>query len=324
MTGKDRTPLIDAHTHIKFKGGESKWFHDWYIKYHTTGFGRLAGSSGKAPDEKEIIKLIESSYDPTGDVMVANMDKFGIDKSLVCVADLGLQDEGVDGPEMSIEQINEKNCEIVRRHPGRLFLAMGVDPRRKNAVEMVERGVKEWGAVAVKLFPPAGWYPNDRVAYPLYGKCVELGVPVDFHTGSVAGQSRGKFSLPIYYDDVAVDFPDLTIQCTHTGYYSFMDMLSIARARPNIVCDLAGWSNWTQTTQPKLFYRVLRFMMDMIGPGRVMFASDTAALKDDPRLAVWVKAVREIPDKAQEYGVSFTERELADFYSGTAMRVLKI
>src|SRR5262249_32747603 len=63
------------------------------------------------------------------------------------------------------------------------------------------------------------FYPNDRIAYPLYAVIEELGVPVVFHTGQTGigagtrggGGIRLKYSNPMLIDDVAADFPGLTI-----------------------------------------------------------------------------------------------------------------
>ena len=61
------------------------------------------------------------------------------------------------------------------------------------------------------------FYPNDRMAYPLYEAIEELGVPAVFHTGQTGigagapggGGIRLKYSNPLFVDDVAADFPGL-------------------------------------------------------------------------------------------------------------------
>ena len=60
------------------------------------------------------------------------------------------------------------------------------------------------------------FYPNDRLAYPLYEVIAEAGLPALFHTGQTGigagtrggGGIRLKYSNPMYVDDVAVDFPN--------------------------------------------------------------------------------------------------------------------
>jgi predicted TIM-barrel fold metal-dependent hydrolase len=68
--------------------------------------------------------------------------------------------------------------------------------------------------------------PNDRLAYPLYEAIQETGKPALFHTGQTgvgsgmrAGNSmRLKYSNPMYIDNVAVDFPDMTIIMAHPSF----------------------------------------------------------------------------------------------------------
>lgn len=303
--------IIDAHAHI----WEENWLPQWFWNHMFEAMSRFLG-------EEEARKRLASMWDGSGDTMVRGMDEAGIDKTMICCLDYGLTDHlGEAG--ISIEEQNRLHYEATRRHPDRLIFAVGVDPRRKNAVQIVERGVKEWGAKALKLYPPCGFYPNDRIVYPLYEKCLELGILVNYHTGPIFGPLRSKYSQPIHLDDVATDFPELTILATHTGHGSWQEMLSIARSNPNIICDLAGWQVWTIKHSLR-FYETMRFIMDMLGPGRLIFASDHTGSSDPSPYVRWLKVFTEIPDSVKEAGIEFTEQEMADYLGGTASRILHL
>ena len=259
--------------------------------------------------------------------MIANMDRAGVDKAVVCVADFGLAVPGED-TKPTIEEINRSTYEIVKRHPNRLYFGAGVDPRRRNAKEIIEMGVKELKAKSVKLYPAAGWYPNDRIAYPIYVKCVELGVPVNFHTGPVFGPLKSKYTHPLPIEDIAADFPELTIYCTHCGHGWFMDMVAIARARWNIIFDMSAWLIWVDSGEALHFYQIWRYITNMLGSNRILFASDQTGLKFSPEwkdeYVDWVTALRKIPDEVKMKGVSFSEKELNDYFSGNARKWLKL
>jgi predicted TIM-barrel fold metal-dependent hydrolase len=311
--------IIDAHTHI-FARKEIK--PDWLWE----GLNKLIGArSGKTAEE--MAKYRDASFDPTGDIFVSNMDRAGVDKAVVCAIDLGLAIPG-EPTLMPIEEINRLTAQIVQRHPHRLYFSVAVDPRRRNAREIVEMGFKELGAKTVKFYPGSGWYPNDPIAYPLYEKCVELGLPVNYHTGPVYGPLKSKFSHPMHIDDVAADFPELTIYCTHCGHGFFMDMVAIARARPNVICDIAAWLHWLYAGEVLHFYQTWRYIMNMIGYRRLLFASDHTGVKFSSDLhdeyVDWVKALTQIPDWVQEAGVTFKKEELEAFFSGNAIRWLKL
>jgi hypothetical protein len=311
--------IIDTHIHIF---GSRDWWPEstWYSlnQLQAPRFGKTV---------EEMARYRESSFDSTGEITIANMDRVGVDKAVVCVADVGLTVAGEDARE-SIEEINRLTYEIVKRYPERLFFSVGVDPRRRNAVDVVETGIREMGAKTLKLYPAAGWYPNDRIAYPLYERCVEAGVPLNFHTGPVFGPMKSKFTHPIHIDEVAADFPDLTIYCTHCGHMSFMEMVAIARTRPNIIVDMAAWIGWFHCGEAVHYYQVWRFITNMLGSGRVLFASDQTGLKYVPgeqdEYVSLLNALREIPEEAQRAGVHFTKEEMDDFFSGNAKNWLKL
>jgi len=307
--------IIDAHVHV---WGKKEWLPAWswnmLNSLQASRFNRTL---------EEMARYREESLDPTGDIMVKNMDRVGVDKAMICVVDYGLVIEGEDA-KLSIEEINRQHYEIIKNHPDRFYLAVGVDPRRKNAKDIIETGVREWGAKALKLYPAAGWYPNEKLVYPLYEKCVELGIPVNFHTGPMATPFRSKYTHPIHFDDVAVDFPELTLYCTHTGHGSFMEMVAVAKSKPNIVCDLSGWLSWIRAGESLSFYKTWRYITNMLGAKRVMFASDTTNLIDDIEYAAWVKATTSLPEEIKKAGIKFSSEEMEDFLNKNSIRVLNL
>lgn len=78
--------------------------------------------------------------------------------------------------------------------------------------------------------------------YKLYEKAQELKIPVVFHTGSsVFKNAKLKYGDPLYLDDVAVDFPDLTIVQAHGGRGFWYDTaFFLAKHHKNVYIDIAG------------------------------------------------------------------------------------
>ena len=75
-----------------------------------------------------------------------------------------------------------------------------------------------------------GATPTDRRYYPLFAECVELGVPFCTkvgHTGPLCPSETGR-PIP-YIDQIAIDFPELTIVCGHVGYPWTEEMIAVAR-----------------------------------------------------------------------------------------------
>ncbi|MFC1867697.1 amidohydrolase family protein [Thermodesulfobacteriota bacterium] len=307
------TMIIDAHCHI----ADGTWYPQWWWDALTTYVPSRYGHT-----QSQSLELRKKSWDPTGDTAVNSMDGAGIDKAVTCVGDFGLVKEE---PPTPIEEVNRLTGEMVKRHPGRLYFNCGVDPRRKNALEIVEASAKEWGAVGVKLHPATGWYPSDKDIYPLYKKCIELGLHVDFHTGPLYPPTKSKYCHPLVFDEVASDFPELTIQCTHAADTFYMEMVGIAKVRRNIVLDLAAWQRWLRASRSTAieFYRIVRFIMDMVGP-RLMFGSDWSGFPDFAPYRGWVKAFTDIPAWVKEAGIEFTKEEMDGFLGGNALRLLHL
>lgn len=104
--------------------------------------------------------------------------------------------------------------------------------------ELWQRGMR-----GLKLFPTYNYfYPNDARLYPLYEAAQELGLPLMFHTGSsVFPGSRLKYGDPLYFDDVAVDFPTLRLILCHAGRPFWTDRAEfLARLHPHVYLDVAG------------------------------------------------------------------------------------
>jgi uncharacterized protein len=127
-----------------------------------------------------------------------------------------------------------------------------VDPwRGKRAVRRVHELVDSYGVKGFKFHPSMqAFEPNDRRFYPIYEAIAEAGVPALFHTGQTgigSGLPGGygiklRYSDPMFLDDVAADFPELTIVMAHPAVPWVDAQISIAAHKANAYVDLSGWS----------------------------------------------------------------------------------
>jgi predicted TIM-barrel fold metal-dependent hydrolase len=107
----------------------------------------------------------------------------------------------------------------------------------------LESYVKEGGVRGLKLHPSYQFfYPNEPRLYPLYAKAQELRVPIIYHVGtSIFKGTRLKYCDPIHLDDVAVDFPDLTLIMAHSGRgFWYEDCFALSRLHKNLYMDVTG------------------------------------------------------------------------------------
>jgi predicted TIM-barrel fold metal-dependent hydrolase len=148
-------------------------------------------------------KKLRDSDDPIA-ITLAEMDHWNIEKGLIGV--------GVD----SHGQVGQR---ALTEHPDRFIPSTGADPNAgMEGIRNIVRAYEEWGIRAVGVFP-SGTFPqvaiNDKKMYPIYAKCVELGIPI-FCCAGIPGP-RLKFA-PQHVeliDEVMYDFPELIFVTRH-------------------------------------------------------------------------------------------------------------
>jgi uncharacterized protein len=123
------------------------------------------------------------------------------------------------------EATNAFASEYARADPDRLIATGGIRPDHPDPAAEVRHLARDLHLRAVKLHPPHQLFrPNAYVdrSLPtlaeLYGACERERLPVIFHTGtSIFPRARNRFGDPMLIEDVALDFPKLTIVLAHGG-----------------------------------------------------------------------------------------------------------
>ena len=172
---------------------------------------------------------------------------------------------------------NFEVAELAAEHADVLIPFASIDPARGAAgVAQARRLIADFGVRGFKFHPGTqAFYPNDRMAYPLYEVIAEHGLVALFHTGQtgVGAGTRGgggirlKYSNPLYIDDVAADFPDMDIIMAHPSFPWQDEALSIATHKPRVYIDLSGWS-------PKYFSPLLVQYAGSLLRHKVLFGTD--------------------------------------------------
>jgi uncharacterized protein len=307
---KEAVMIIDSHVHLL---GEGWVHHDFLLGSAKMVTAMSTKTTGDYMDPEEVVRNVAPAlYDTTGEKLIPQMDAAGVDVSCVFTVDYEL---ATGPPGVSIWEQNLAVADACRRYPDRLVSFFAVDPRRENAVEMFSRAIEEWGMKGLKFHPTSGYYPYEEFCYPLYQKCVDYGVPVIIHAGSQPAPLKFRYTRPIYIDDVAADFPDLKIIMAHVGHQLWEEALLVASVKTNVFFDFSGWQI-TYNSHPADFYRMLRRILDDVGPWRISFGTDGPYLNLLCPLDAWVKAVLE-PDLSTCPEISFERGEL-DIIMGTS------
>jgi hypothetical protein len=125
---------------------------------------------------------------------------------------------------------------VVRKYPDRLIGMATYNPFAiTQSLRDLEKAVKQYGFKAVYVHIFGFDIPlNDRKMYPLFQKCVELGIPISMQTGYVLEGMPSEHGRPIYLDRIALDFPELVIIGTHTGYPWTEELISMGYKFENV------------------------------------------------------------------------------------------
>ena len=309
--------IIDIHTHLFAKGWVPKEFFYGVARFITREFEKQGIHE---TNEETGDMLIESSSDPEAESLLSEMGEAGIDVSVVFPVDFGV---ALGEPELTIEEVNRKYSELAGRYPDKLVAFAGIDPRREQAMYIFRRCIEEWGMRGLKLHPSAGFYPNQNEVYQLLEKACQWKIPVLIHSGSMMLPFRSKYSQPIYFDDLAADFPDLQIIAAHGGgSFSYSQMLSIMAVKLNIMVDISAWQVIAERSYPG-FCKALRELMDLGGTDRIFFGSDSPSFRSIMSNRDWVQLIKDLPEKAPD-GIMFKEEEIAAVLGGNAQRLLKL
>jgi predicted TIM-barrel fold metal-dependent hydrolase len=187
---------------------------------------------------------------------------------------------------------NEEVAQAAADHPDVIIPFASIDPARGRAgAREARRLVTTCGVRGFKFHPNVqAFFPNDRLAYPLYEVIEELGVPAVFHTGQTGigagapggGGIRLKYANPMFVDDVAADFPGLDIILAHPSFPWQDEALAVATHKPRVHIDLSGWS-------PKYFPPQLVQYANSLLQDKVLFGSDFPLLTPDRWLADFAK-----------------------------------
>jgi uncharacterized protein len=183
----------------------------------------------------------------------------------------------VDAPREPRKITNEEIAELAHQNSDVAIPFASVNPHRgKDGVLHARKLIRDYGVKGFKFHPSVqDFYPNDRMAYPLYEVIAEAKLPALFHTGQTGvgagtpggGGIRLKYSNPMLLDDVAADFPDMPIVLAHPSFPWQEEALSVATHKPQVYIDLSGWS-------PKYFPPILVQYANTLLKDKILFGSD--------------------------------------------------
>jgi uncharacterized protein len=215
-------PVTDAHIHVQ------PW---WELK----------------PEVLEVMTRGRSDVDELQQIMksparlLRRLDADGIERAVLV---------NYPSPDLMgfTHRVNEYVAQYCAEAPDRLVPMGGVHPRFAEDAAAEVRRAAEMGVRALKVHPPhMAFEPNAYLhgldaLRALYEEAQRLSLPVMIHTGtSIFPGARSRAGEPMAVDDVAVDFPRLTIVIAHGGRPLWMEQaFFLVRRFPQVYMDVSS------------------------------------------------------------------------------------
>jgi uncharacterized protein len=215
-------PATDAHIHVQ------PWWELRPAMLEIMTRGRT--------DVDELQKIMKSPAH-----LLRRLDADGIDRAVL-----------VNYPSPDLMGFNHSVNDYVAQYcaaaPDRLVPMGGVHPRFAEDAGAEVRRAAELGVRALKVHPchmqvaPNAYLHGLDALRAIYEEAQRLALPVMIHTGtSIFPGARSRNGEPMAVDDVAVDFPDLTIVIAHGGRPLWMEQaFFLVRRFPRVYMDVSS------------------------------------------------------------------------------------
>ena len=294
-------PLIDFHAHFPY--GWSHSYSHWAIeRYACERLERLVTEWDFPKPEPG---ASPSSFEEVAEKWAAEVERYGI-KRVVFVTGGG----------------NDNLSRLVSMYPDK-FSGMAHHPLDgRDPLGELQRAVDELGLVGYKIVAPKlSVSLDDSRLNPLWRFIEERRLPVIIHFGLLGaggGVVHHPMMSPLTLAPVISRFPDIPFVVPHFGSGYWQELLQLCWAYPNVYVDSSGSNQWLRWMPYRLELEdVFRKAYETIGPGRLIFGSDSSwfprgfayrYLQDQVRVCRWI---------------GMSEREIRLFLHDNADRLLR-
>lgn len=231
--------------------------------------GRFPVTDEELEKHKHLYGTMFHPYETVADLVKA-MDTIGYDRICVCAVRMWSLRSNRFVWDFTCDQVQR----LVEASKGRIIGAAGYNPFDiEGSLKEIEKAVKEYGFRFVYFHSMSfGLPPNDKKFYPLYAKCNELNIPVSVQAGHSAEPMPSMLGNPMLMDEIAITFPNLKINLSHTGWPWFREWCDLVWKHPNVYGDISAYM--PKSLEP---YQI-NFMFSGKGKHKVMWGTNGIGL----------------------------------------------
>ena len=213
------------------------------------------------------------SPEDLADRWTQELDRHGVGRAALIAS--------VPGDEASVAR-------AVARHPTRFVGFSMIDPTAPDAAARTENALQALGIRGICLFPAMQRYSlHDARVQEIVGIAGRhSGTAVFVHCGALSVGVRKKLGLPSRFDvrygnpldlhALACDHPQVPFIIPHFGAGLLHEALLVADLCANVHLDTSSTNRWTAYHPSLTLAGVFRQAIQIAGPGRVLFGSDSS------------------------------------------------
>ncbi len=256
--------IIDAHIHM----WDRKMLPDQAVANYLAPLKKL-----KELGLDEIFNIDLDSdfpfpdYDVKINEPIHSLNANKIDYAVVLATDFGLVNEGRMTNDEYMEWLFDR-CSV----DDRFIPFIGVDPNRKDALEMLERYVRKYNPKGIKVYPASGFYPDDDKYRKYWDMINDFGLVVTTHAGMALPPLDEKYCHPKFFKKIADRYPDMKIIIAHLGGKFHDELFPLMDACENVYSDCSALQGWYAEDKTMIGKR-----LDTVTsryPDRIVFGTD--------------------------------------------------
>ena len=188
------------------------------------------------------------------------------------------------------ESDNENVIRVVSQHPEKLFGLAYINVRKMDEyLAKLRQGVKDGIFRGVKMHPYVEDYQlDDPKIYPIYETCLELDIPVLFHTGVlhfnkwVTASDTDNFDAktscigyPVQFGNVLERYKDLKIIFAHFGGNFYPEFLSLCERFDNAYMDTAWLDHYSERNLPPVTVQSwIEHAVKFLGSQKILYGGE--------------------------------------------------
>jgi len=178
---------------------------------------------------------------------------------------------GLRSKHLGADVPNEFIAEHVARHRDRMVGIAAIDPAEELPLDEVEALLDRDEFRGLAVSPAAqNFHPADTRAVGIYELAARKRVPIFVQQGThFAALGRMEYARPLLLDEIAREFPDLTIVVSSLGHPWVEEGIALLGKHPRVFGDIAGL-----VRRPWQAYNALLLAHEFNVMDKVLFGSD--------------------------------------------------